>query len=70
MYLVFLVKALHIFPDDSLKINAHLDLCRDVRILLVSCWINAGGLLVKVDVSLGFCPNTSWNGEKPCTFAS
>ena len=32
--------------------------------------MSTGSLLVKVDGSLGFCPNTRWNGEKPCTFAS
>ena len=31
---------------------------------------SAGGLLAKVDGSLGFCPNTGWNGEKPCTLAT
>ena len=63
-------KALHIFSDDALKINACIVLCRTVklfgRILPVSCWMSAGGLSVQVDGSFGFHPNTSWNGEKPC----
>ena len=69
-----LFKALRILCDDSVEINACLSLCLavkfSVRIVLVSCWMSAGGFSVKVDGSLKFCPNTSWNGEKPCTFAN
>ena len=58
-----LFKAVRIFSDDSLDINACLALSRavklSVRILLVSFLRSAGGLLVKVDGNLGFCPDTS-----------
>ena len=40
------------------------------RILLLLCWMSAGGMSAKVDISLGFCTNASWNGEKPCSFSS
>ena len=69
-----LFKALYILSDDSLEINACLALCRTVklsaRIVLVSCWMSAGGLSVKLDGSLGFSSNTSWNNQKPCTLAN
>lgn len=54
--------------------KASLPLWRAVKlflsILLVIACILDGGLSIKVEGSFKCCSTASWNGEKPCRFAS
>ena len=63
-----------IFSEFSLAMKASLPLWRAVKlflsILLVIVCIFDGGLSMKVEGSFERCSTASWNGEKPCTFAS
>ena len=63
-----------IFSEFLLAMKASLPLWSAVKlfvnILLVIVCIFAFGLLMKVEGSFGFYSRASWNGEKPCTFAS
>lgn len=74
LFLTLWFRVQHIFSELVLAIKSSLALWSVVKLsfnkLLVFVSISAGGVLLKVEGSFGFCLRASWNGEKPGVFAN